>query len=136
MVFTGHQRKGFDAVGQRTSGCELWTEQNGDIVLLLAKSDAYTDMGRLGRIRLHVTPAIFDTPRRFTQTLRMDHGDIELQSPIAHVRVWIDANRPDIPVEYLASTPIRIEASLETWRKDHNLHGSLEQQVVVNLFHQ
>src|SRR5215469_9811693 len=43
-------------IGNGDFAANVWTEQNGDIVLLLAKADAWTEMGKLvklGRLRIH-----------------------------------------------------------------------------------
>jgi hypothetical protein len=113
-------------LGNGDLAANVWTEQNGDIILLLAKSDAYTETGKLvklGRIRLHTSPAIFDAEHAFHQTMRLDQSDIELESPAATVRIWIDANHPALHVEYHTASPVSVQASLETWREDHSLHG-------------
>src|ERR1700733_1643167 len=46
-------------IGNGDLAANVWTEQNGDIVLLIAKSDAYTERGqlvKLGRVRLDMDP--------------------------------------------------------------------------------
>ncbi len=46
-------------LGNGDLALNVWTEQNGDIMLLIAKSDAWSENGqllKLGRIRVHLTP--------------------------------------------------------------------------------
>src|SRR5580693_8451838 len=58
-------------LGNGDLAANVWTEQNGDIVLLLAKSDAWSENGqllKLGRVRVKLTPNPFAAPAAMTQT--------------------------------------------------------------------
>lgn len=113
-------------LGNGDLAANVWTEQNGDVVLLVAKSDAFTEMGKLvklGRVRLHFTPQLISSDRPFSQTLRLDRGDVEIASGGNTVRIWVDAGHPALHVEVQASTPAKMTASLETWRTTHSSHG-------------
>src|SRR5215813_10713050 len=49
-------------IGNGDLAANVWTEQNGDIVLLVSKADAWTELNKLvklGRIRLRLTPNPF-----------------------------------------------------------------------------
>ncbi len=49
-------------IGNGDLAANLWTEQNGDLVLLLAKSDAWSENGqllKLGRVRVRLLPNPF-----------------------------------------------------------------------------
>ena len=49
-------------LGNGDIALNVWTEKNGDIVLLLAKSDAWSENGqllKLGRVRVKLTPNPF-----------------------------------------------------------------------------
>src|SRR5580658_10308464 len=70
-------------IGNGDIAVNVWTEQNGDIVLLLAKSDAWSENGqllKLGRVRVKLTPNPFVTAASLTQTLQLESGDIQIQS--------------------------------------------------------
>ena len=41
-------------IGNGDVAANVWTEQNGDVVLLVAKADAWTDLGKLEIGRAHV----------------------------------------------------------------------------------
>src|ERR1700761_7794330 len=59
-----------------------WTEPDGDLVLLVAKADAWSENGqlmKLGRVRVRFTPSLFAATPGFTQTLKLESGEIELQ---------------------------------------------------------
>ena len=113
-------------LGNGDLAANVWTEQNGDLVLLLAKSDAYTETGKLvklGRVRLHLSPGVL-TAGEFEQTLRLDRGDIEIHAGESTVRIWIDANHPAVHVEVHAAVPAALAVTLETWRTTHAMDNS------------
>ena len=106
-------------IGNGDLAANVWTEQNGDLVLLVAKADAWSELGKLdklGRVRIHFTPNPFVGAPDFNQVLRLEDSSIEIRSGASVVRVWIDANRPVIHVEAQLKHPATMLASLELWR--------------------
>ena len=106
-------------IGNGDLAANVWTEQNGDLVLLVSKSDAWTEMGqlvKLGRVRVQLTPNPFVNTTDFKQTLRLEDGSIQIRSGGNTLLVWIDANHPMIHVEADLSHPATLKASLEIWR--------------------
>jgi alpha-L-fucosidase 2 len=104
-------------LGNGDLALNAWTEQNGDIVLLLAKSDAWSENGqllKLGRVRVKLTPNPF--VGAFTQTLKLETGEIQIQNGKNLARIWVDANNPVIHLEVQAGDPIQLEAKSEVWR--------------------
>ena len=111
-------------IGNGDIGLNVWTEQNGDLVFLIGKTDAYTENGqlvKLGRVRVRLTPNPFAAPAAFRQTLDVGQGEIDLQgrapgeSP-TRLRVWVDARRPVVHIEGSAAVPRAVRASVELWR--------------------
>ncbi len=106
-------------IGNGDLAANVWTEQNGDLVLLVAKSDAWTEHGKLvklGRVRVHVTPNPFTDAADFRQTLRLEDGSVEVSGNGGTLRVWVDANRPVLHVEAVLAQPVLLRAGLELWR--------------------
>jgi hypothetical protein len=106
-------------IGNGDVAANVWTEQNGDVVLLVAKSDAWTELGKLvklGRVRIKLSPNPFGSEARFEQKLALEKGAIEIKSGANTVQVWIDANHPVIHVETHLARPGTLQASLELWR--------------------
>jgi hypothetical protein len=106
-------------IGNGDLAANVWTEQNGDLILLVSKSDAWTEMGKLvklGRVRIHFTPNSFVNAPGFTQTLRLEDGSIEIKRGDNTLLVWADANHPVIHIEANLSQPAALKASLEKWR--------------------
>jgi hypothetical protein len=106
-------------IGNGDVAANVWTEQNGDLVLLVAKADAWTDLGKLvklGRVRMKLSPNLFGSEAGFQQKLALEKGAIEIKSGANTVQVWIDANHPVIHVETHLARPGTLQASLELWR--------------------
>lgn len=106
-------------IGNGDVALNVWTEQNGDIVLLLAKSDAWSENGqllKLGRVRVRLTPNPFLTGGSFSQTLKLATGEIQLTSGKTSALVWADANHPVVHLEIRADQPLQMEARAELWR--------------------
>ncbi len=84
-------------LGNGDIALNVWTEQNGDIVLLLAKSDTWSENGqllKLGRVRVKLTPNPFVTSNSFTQILKLESGEVQLTAGKNTARIWVDANHP------------------------------------------
>jgi hypothetical protein len=106
-------------LGNGDIAANVWTEQNGDIVLLLAKADAWSENGqllKLGRVRVRLTPNPFLPPAGFAQTLKLGTGEILLQAGKSAAHIWVDANHPVIHLEVQAKNPVQMEATTEIWR--------------------
>lgn len=107
-------------IGNGDLAANVWTEANGDLVLLLAKSDAWDGTGdllKLGRVRIHFSAAPF-AAGRFTQTLRIADGSIVVADGASSIRVWADANAPALHTEIHLARPAGVQASVELWRGD------------------
>ena len=106
-------------IGNGDLAANVWTERNGDLVLLIAKSDAWSEMGKLlklGRVRVRISPNPFAARAEFKQVLHLEDGKIEINSGGNTVWVWVDANHPVIHVEAKLDRPATLEAKLEIWR--------------------
>ena len=112
-------------IGNGDLAANVWTEPNGDIVLLLAKADAWTETGKLvklGRIRIQTTPSVF-TGKQFSQTLRLESGSIELKEGTNSALIWTDANHSALHIQVHSGQRVTVRASLESWRTSHPLAG-------------
>lgn len=115
-------------IGNGDLAANVWTKANGDIVLLLAKSDAWTEQGwlaKLGRVRIKLTPSPL-IEGEFRQSLRLDSATIELKSGANVLRIWADANRPVIHIDGKLAQPATVQVDAEFWRKTqpYSSHGS------------
>jgi alpha-L-fucosidase 2 len=117
-------------LGNGDIALNVWTETNGDIVLLIAKSDAWSENGKLlklGRVRVKLTPNPFITSANFNQTLKLESGEVQIQGGKNFARIWVDANHPAVHLEVQTEQPVQLEAKTELWRTN-NYH--LDQRAV------
>jgi hypothetical protein len=106
-------------LGNGDIALNVWTEQNGDILLLMAKDDAWSENGqllKLGRVRVKLTPNPFAGAATFSQALKLESGAIEIQGKKTLVRVWADANHPVVHFEVHSDHPVQLQATSEWWR--------------------
>lgn len=105
-------------LGNGDIALNAWTEQNGDIVLLLAKGDAWsetTQLLKLGRVRISLSPNPF-TGGGYTQVLKISNASLEFRSVNNVVKVWADANHPVVHVSATTERPVTLKAVSEVWR--------------------
>jgi len=106
-------------LGNGDIALNIWVEAGGDLLLLIAKSDAWDENSinlKLGRIRIKLSPNPFQPGQTFRQTLRLRTAEIEIDAGRVHLRIRVDANSPVIHIETEGNAPFEIEASLEMWR--------------------
>ena len=106
-------------LGNGDLALNVWTEANGDLVLLAAKSDAWSENGqllKLGRVRIKLSPNPFVTTGAFAQTLHLETGEVQISAGKNIARIWVDANHPAAHVEVETEQPVSLEADAEVWR--------------------
>ena len=104
-------------LGNGDIGVNAWVEPNGDVVFYVSKVDAFDadhTLRKLGRVRLHLTPAL--TNSNFRQTLVLRDGAMTISVGDVHLRLWVDANHPVIRVTGTSRMPMDVMASFETLR--------------------
>ena len=105
-------------LGNGDLALNVWTEPNGDLLVLAAKADAWSENGqllKLGRVRLKLTPNPFLT-QDTRQTLHLGTAEISLTNQNNHLHVWVDANRSVAHIDLQTKTPVQVEAAAELWR--------------------
>lgn len=98
----------------------VYTIENGDLYLLLAKNDAYTYMGdifKTGRVRVSLKPNPFTTGKPFRQTLDLTTGSIRIEADGMNLRIWVDANRPVLHVEINSPKEVAVTVQPDLWKR-------------------
>ena len=107
-------------IGNGDLGLNVWTEQNGDLVFLIGKDDAWTEnaqLVKLGRVRVKLSPNPFANAKNFLQELKLRDGQIQITDEAGDkLLVWVDANRPVVHVEAQTKAPTTLQANVELWR--------------------
>jgi len=110
-------------IGNGEIGLNVWWERNGDLQFLIARTDAWDELGRLvklGKVRIALDPNPVRDGQPFRQTLNLRDGAIDVEAgqgaEQVRVRLWVDANHPVIHATVASGTPVAVTASLELWR--------------------
>ena len=106
-------------LGNGDVALNVWTELNGDIVLLVAKADAWSEncqLLKLGRVRVRLEPNPFASSTSFAQTLKLESGEIRFQAGKNRASIWVDANHPAVHFEGRFEQPVSMKATIEPWR--------------------
>jgi hypothetical protein len=123
-------------LGNGDVALNVWVEENGDLLLLIAKSDAWDENSinlKLGRVRIKCTPGLVQPGQPFRQRLRLRTAEIEIESAGKRVRVWVNANSPQIHVEADGDSPFEMEAALEMWRTEPRVIKTQTSDMFKNL---
>jgi hypothetical protein len=137
--------------GNGETGINLWVEPSGDILLYVARTDAWDENERpckLGRVRVRVSPN--PVAKGFKQTLNLAEGCIDLAFGVGaerlDARVWVNAHQQVVHLEMHAAQPFSVTAAVELWRtqerpfrgpagteprEDHCLYAFREAQLKV-----
>lgn len=107
-------------IGNGSLGANAWVEGDGDLVLLVSHTDAWSETSRLlklGRVRVTCDPPL--DVARFEQRLRLERGVIEIRCGERDVlEVFVDAGQPAIRVSGTFAEPRAVRADLEVWRNE------------------
>ena len=114
-------------LGNGEIGVNIWVEKPGDVIFYIAKTDAWSEHGRLlklGRVRLSFSPAAFDSDY-YQESLSPASGTAEVKAGRPGyqicVKTWVDANLPVIRVEVTSDQPVHLQAKVELWRTERRM---------------
>jgi len=120
-------------IGNGDIGMNVWVEQDGDLMMLLGKTDAWSENCRLlklGRVRVRLAPNPFVAGVPFKQTLCLRKGEIAISAgegaKAVCVRIWVDANHPVVRIEIDSPSPLAMQARLDVWRTGKRELGKVE----------
>jgi len=131
---------GSTPLGNGDIGLNAWVTRDGDVHLLIAKTDAWDDNARLvkiGAVRIHLEPNPFADNAPFRQTLSLRDATLKVEAGPpgrrTSVQVWVDANLPAIHVATESASPLEATAAVELWRtKQHELTELQTSDVLLN----
>ncbi len=122
-------------LGNGEVGINLWVEEGGDLLFLISRSDAFSEIARLlkvGRLRVSLTPNPFAAGASFRQELRLRDGLCEITGGEGErevtLRVFVDADHPVVHCAGASATPLHVQATVESWRIDARTLDDGEEQ--------
>lgn len=108
-------------VGNGDLGANVYTVENGDLFLLLGKTDAFDWNGNLyktGRIRVKINPNPFPKGKPFSQILNITQGCIDIKgNNDVFIRIWVDANYPAYHIDIEGPRHFDIQVKPEFWER-------------------
>src|SRR5215471_5550184 len=125
VVWPSHSNTSANSMpaGNGDIGLNVWTEQDGDLLLYIGKTDALDEQSRLlklGRLRVHFSNNPFAAGAAFSQTLDLTNSEIRITagtgSNALNLRIWVDANNPVAHIEAQSPTAFSQSVVLEPWR--------------------
>ena len=100
-----------------------WVEESRDLMLYIGKQDSWSEAGRLlkvGRVRVRLSPNPFTEDYRFTQTLDLADGCIDIVARSAAgnvtVKLWADAHAPLIHIDVRSDKELSLQVSNDGMR--------------------
>ena len=106
-------------IGNGDIGAGVYAIENGALYLLLSKNDAFNfegDIYKTGRVRVEISPCPFNGGK-FIQTLDMESGCIRIETDVADIKIWADANSNVYHVEIESQRDIDVAAQPEFWER-------------------
>lgn len=123
-------------LGNGEVGINLWVEKSGDLLFYISRSDSISELSRLlkvGRVRVSLSPSPFVHGASFRQELDLADGRCEINATNGDQRVSLDvfvaADRPVVHCIGKSTTPIKVTATVESWRTEpHKIAAGEEQR--------
>jgi len=119
LVWSTPAEDASDSVPMGNGGvaANVWIEENGNLVLLLARHDTHSEASRLlkpGRVRVS-----FDPPPNgaFEQKLNLYAGRLEIRWGDLELEVFAEVDAPHFRITGRSGSPRTVRASAETWRQ-------------------
>ncbi len=118
-------------LGNGEIALNAWVEPSGDLLFYIASTDAWSGsindpiygaygLIKVGRVRVSLSPNPFANATGFRQELKLRDGVFEASArpdgKKSRLRLWVDANRPVVQVEYACAEPVRMKVAMESWR--------------------
>lgn len=110
-------------IGNGEVGANVWVEDNGDILFYLSRTDAWAEnssLYKLGRIRVSISPNPLKEDTRFSQSLDLENGAIEIQFTNGKERIdlsfIVDSELPVVFLQGKSTQPLQATVSSEIWR--------------------
>lgn len=111
--------RGYMPLGNGNLSMNLWVEENGDLQFYFSVMDAMTETDRnvkLGKVRLSLNPNPFSSGCRYSQTLNLVDGCVDIAAEDVKIKVFV-AGQDVIYLDFQSEKPYTLKASYLNWRK-------------------
>ncbi len=107
-------------LGNGDIAANVYTIENGNLYLLLAKNDAFTysgDIFKTGRVRISLSPNPFIAGKPYKQTLDLKTGTVAIVADKVEIKIWADANRNVYHIQIDSPNDVKVEAAPDLWKR-------------------
>lgn len=116
----GGNAAGSVPMGNGELGLNAWVESGGDLLLLLARNDSFSEASRLlkvGRVRITLDPPLA-TGAGFRQILHLREGVLLVEFEGGGLQVFVEPDRPVIRIGGSFTIPRTVRVSADNWRTE------------------
>ena len=122
-VWTSPSRNSSESMpcGGGDIGMNVWVEQ-GDVLFYLSRSGSFDENNTLlkqGRFRISISPSL--DMQRFSQTLHLNEGYMEIADGQTSILLWADIDKPVVHVDVTGREKLVVAATYESWRTHDHL---------------
>ncbi|MFN5936771.1 MAG: DUF5703 domain-containing protein [Sphingobacteriales bacterium] len=129
VIWTSQSENSYGSmpIGNGDIGANVWVTKDGILHILLSKTDAQSEIGRLlkiGRVDIQLQPNLL-VSETFKQQLYVYDGMLVIEATdknnTIRINCWVDANQPVVHIQGSSSNAIDIQATHILWRKTSRL---------------
>lgn len=127
-------------VGGYDTGLNIWVE-NGEVLFYIDRSgclDENNQMLKPGRVRISFSPNPLAPEAKFSQTLKLRDGRVEIAGRLGDCELkliaWLETHRPVIHIDAHSSRPVQMTAAYENWRSEHRELSAAERMAAVSWY--
>ena len=124
VVYQESGKDHFDAMptGNGDIGINVWTENEHDIIILIAKNDSWEESSilcKVGKLRLTIPSEVpLQKDENFVQTLHLEESKISIVTSEYRFDIWVDANEAVIHIDGESSLAKKIQVNLDWYRSE------------------
>ncbi|MBS1714254.1 MAG: LamG domain-containing protein [Armatimonadetes bacterium] len=111
-------------IGNGETGANLWVAPDGELRLLLSRTDAWSEASRLlklGEVRIRILPAPYAPGVPFSHELRLREGRVDLRMGRSRLTVFVDSGSDTVHVSVESEDPVTVTAELRVWRTERKV---------------
>ena len=111
-------------IGNGDIGANIWADKNGDINILISKTDSISELGRLlkvGLVKLSLDVPVFINEEPDT-VLDLTEGSIKVKNSVAEVKIAAFRDTSLIGAKLYTNENIKLKAQSVIWRKEIRKH--------------
>ncbi|MCO6046942.1 DUF5703 domain-containing protein [Aeoliella sp. ICT_H6.2] len=107
-------------LGNGDIGINAWVDPNGDLLMYVGKTDAWSENARLLKLGLIRVSGLLSPGETFRQEFDLRNASIKINAgegaDATSLSLWVDANNPAVQIQAESQSDRTIEVRFEPWR--------------------